>query len=108
MQPSRNIHSYPDTIGCGRSSAVRISLSIALLSAGFTGIGLLPASAQVAGSASQATAAAPDVIKQREQELEAARTQQKNAADAQAKLRADIAAMGQDRSCLLYTSDAAD
>jgi len=100
MQPSRNIHSYPDTIGCGRSSAVRISLSIALLSAGFTGIGLLPASAQVAGSASQATAAAPDVIKQREQELEAARTQQKNAADAQTKLKADIAAMGQDRSKL--------
>lgn len=100
MQPSRTIHSYPDAIGCGRPSAVHILLSIALLSAGFTAIGLLPASAQVAGAAPQTTAAAPDVIKQREQELEAARTQQKNAADAQAKLRADIAAIGQDRSKL--------
>ena len=41
-----------------------------------------------------------DAIKQREQELEAARAQQKSAAEAQDKLKADIAAIGQDRSKL--------
>ena len=44
--------------------------------------------------------ATPDVIKQREQELEQARAAQKSAADAQAKLKADIAALGQDSSKL--------
>src|SRR6185437_617915 len=39
-------------------------------------------------------------LKQREQELEAARTEQKNAADAQAKLKAEVAAIGEDRSKL--------
>ena len=42
----------------------------------------------------------PDAIKQREQELEAARAQQKSAAELQEKLKADIAAIGQDRSKL--------
>ncbi len=41
-----------------------------------------------------------DAIKQREQELEAARNEQKRAADLQQKLKADIAAIGQDRSKL--------
>jgi septal ring factor EnvC (AmiA/AmiB activator) len=41
-----------------------------------------------------------DALKQREQELEAARTQQKNAADMQAKLKAEIAAIGEDRGKL--------
>ena len=91
MQPTRNLHSYPDTIRGGRLAASRIPLSIALLSAGFAGMGLLPASAQVAGAAPQATAASPDALKQREQELEATRAQQKTAAEAQAKLKADIA-----------------
>jgi septal ring factor EnvC (AmiA/AmiB activator) len=100
MQPPRNIPSYPDTAGRGRLSATRIPLSIALLSAGFAGIGLLPASAQGAATAPQATAASPDAIKQREQELEATRAQQKSAAEAQARLKADIAAIGQDRSKL--------
>jgi septal ring factor EnvC (AmiA/AmiB activator) len=100
MQPRRNIHSYPDTARRGQLDSVRIPLSIALLSAGFAGMSLLPASAQVAGAAAQATAASPDVIKQREQELEATRAQQKSAADAQTKLQAEIAAIGQDRSKL--------
>ena len=43
---------------------------------------------------------APDAIKQREQELEAARAQAKSAAEAQVKLKGDIAAIGQDRSKL--------
>ena len=66
---------------------------------------LLPASAQTAADPTQSAAAAPapapaDVIRQREQELEAARNAQKNATDSQAKLKADIAAIGQDRSKL--------
>jgi septal ring factor EnvC (AmiA/AmiB activator) len=98
MQPPRNIASYPDTVGRGWLS--RIPLSVAMLSAGFAGIGLQPSSAQVAATAPQATAAAPDAIKQREQELEATRIQQKSAAEAQAKLKADIAAIGLYRSKL--------
>ncbi len=100
MQTTRNIQSYPDTAGRGRLELVRVVLSIALLSAGFAGISLLPAAAQVAATTQQATAVSPDAIKAREQELEAARAQQKSAAEAQEKLKADIAALGQDRSKL--------
>src|SRR3982075_761638 len=100
MQSTRNIHSYPDTISRGPRSSVRIPLCIALLSAGFTGMILLPAAAQVAASTPQTAAASPDAIKQREQELEATRAQQKSAAELQEKLKADIAAIGQDRSKL--------
>ena len=47
------------------------------------------------------TATSPDdAIKQREQELEAAREQQRTATELQDKLKADIAAIGQDRSKL--------
>src|SRR5260370_28068485 len=98
MQTTRNIHSYPDTMGRGPRCPIRIPLSIALLSAGFAGMSLLPATAQVAASAPQTTASSPDAIKQREQELEDTRTQQKNAIELQEKLKADIAAIGQDRS----------
>ena len=114
MLPARNNDSYPDTARRGQPSSVRIPLSIALLSAAlsiaFGRIGLLPAAAQVAESTPQTStpqtsspqtpAASPDAIKQREQELDAARTQQKNAADLQQKLKADITAIGQDRSKL--------
>ncbi|WP_441520573.1 murein hydrolase activator EnvC family protein [Bradyrhizobium sp. 2TAF24] len=41
-----------------------------------------------------------DTIKQRAQELDAARTQQKNSEELQQKLKADIAAIGQDRGKL--------
>jgi septal ring factor EnvC (AmiA/AmiB activator) len=100
MQSTRNIRSYPDTISRGPRSSVRIPLCIALLSAGFGGMILLPAAAQVAASTPQTTAASPDAIKQREQELEATRAQQKSASELQQKLKADIAAIGQDRSKL--------
>ncbi len=100
MQTPRNNQSYPDTIGRGHLSSVGIPLSIALLSAGFLGISLLPASAQVAAPTPQTSAPPPEIIQQREQELEAARAQQKSAAEAQDKLRAEIAAIGQDRSKL--------
>src|SRR6478672_8950828 len=100
MQATRNFYSYPDTIAHGLRSATRIPLCIALLSSGFAGISLSPASAQVAATAPQTTSASPDIIKQREQELEAARAQQRSAAEAQQKLKAEIAAIGQDRSKL--------
>jgi septal ring factor EnvC (AmiA/AmiB activator) len=71
-----------------------------LLSASFAVVSLTPAVAQLAAPTQQATAASPDIIKQREQELEAAREQQRKAAEVQQKLKADIAAIGQDRSKL--------
>jgi murein hydrolase activator len=100
MQPTRNIHSYPEAIGQGRIFSVRIPISIALLSAGFSGLSLPPTSAQPASTAPLTAAASPDTIKQREQELESARLQQRSTAESQAKLKADIEAIGQDRSKL--------
>ena len=74
-------------------------LSIGLLS--LAGLALAPAAAQVAAPAVQATTVpSPDIIRQREQELEAAREQQRKAGELQQKLKADIAAIGQDRSKL--------
>src|SRR3954471_958482 len=95
MQPT-----YLDTISRGSRASVRIPLSVALVFASFAAMSLVPASAQLATTTPQSTTAAPDPIKQREQELEAARLQQKSAADSQAKFKADIAEIGQDRSKL--------
>ncbi len=100
MLAAWNIPSYPDTARSGPLVSARISLSIALLSAGFAGLSPATTAAQVAGSPPQAAAPSPDAIKQREQELEAARAQQKSAAELQQKLKADVAAIGQDRSKL--------
>jgi septal ring factor EnvC (AmiA/AmiB activator) len=97
MQPTRNIQSSPDAAGRGGRSATRIPLALALLSTSLAGIGVSPAAAQVAASTPPTAATSPDAIKQ---ELEATRAQQKNAAEAQQKLKADIAAVGQDRSKL--------
>src|SRR5438874_886496 len=80
----------------GRVLISPVPLSIALMSAGFAAISLSPAAAQTAPPAQQATAVSPDAIKQREQELEAARDQQRKAAELQQKLKADIDAIGQD------------
>lgn len=71
-----------------------------MLSLGFAGASAPYAQAQVAAPMQQAAAPSTDLIKQREQELEAARVQQKAAADLQEKLKAEIAAIGQDRSKL--------
>lgn len=74
-----------------------------LLIAGLSGASVLGASlaqAQTAAPAPQTAAVSPDAIKQREQELEAARARQKSAEEAQAKLKAEIAALGQDRTQL--------
>ena len=77
----------------GRRAAIAVPLSVVLLSAA---LAALPAIAQSPAP----PAASSDAIKQREQELEAARNEQKRAADLQQKLKADIAAIGQDRSKL--------
>jgi len=66
--------------------------------------GLLSALALASGGSAQAQSAATppptDVIRQREQELQAAREQQKAAAELQARLKAEIAAIGEDRAKL--------
>jgi septal ring factor EnvC (AmiA/AmiB activator) len=71
-----------------------------LLSVGLAGATATIGNAQVATSTQQAAAPDADAIKQREQELEAARAQQKSAAELREKLRADINAIGEDRSKL--------
>jgi murein hydrolase activator len=99
MQATRNIQGCPEAIGRGPASA-GIRFSLALLSAGLAWVSLNAASAQPANATLPAAAASSDNIKQREQELEAARAQQKRAAESEAKLKLDIAAIGQDRSKL--------
>lgn len=58
------------------------------------------AQAQTAAPAPQTATVSPDAIRQREQELEAARARQKSAEEAQAKLKAEITSLGQDRTQL--------
>ncbi|WP_314958979.1 murein hydrolase activator EnvC family protein [Bradyrhizobium cosmicum] len=69
-----------------------------LLVASVSGASL--AQAQTAAPAPQTAAVSPVAIKQREQELEAARASKKSAEEAQAKLKAEITALGQDRTQL--------
>jgi murein hydrolase activator len=82
--------------------ARRAGRGLALFSAAVIFPSLSPAAAQSPAAPPQNVAASTstDALKQREQELEAARLQQKNAADMQARLKAEIAAIGQDRSKL--------
>ena len=85
----------PPTVRRGRLHAS--SWPIALL----VGLGAMPAYAQVAAApVQQAAVPATDIIRQREQELEAVRAQQKAAAELQERLKAEIAALGQDRGKL--------
>jgi septal ring factor EnvC (AmiA/AmiB activator) len=84
----------------GRYQPTRAPLPLALLAASFAGIALSSAHAQVAAAAPQAAAPSADAIRLREQELESARVQQKSATELQEKLKAEIAAIGQDRSRL--------
>jgi septal ring factor EnvC (AmiA/AmiB activator) len=99
MQPPRDLQAHPDTVHRGRLRAC-FPLAIGLLSAGVVAAPLAQVLAQATPPAQQAAATAPDAIKQREQELEAAREQQRKAAELQEKLKADSAAIGQDRSKL--------
>jgi septal ring factor EnvC (AmiA/AmiB activator) len=98
MQATQDTGLYHDTARRGRRQPVRSPLPLIMFAASFAGLALSPAAAQVAAATQQAPS--PDAIKQREQELEAARAQQKSAAELQEKLKADIAAIGQDRSKL--------
>ncbi|MDH2382695.1 peptidoglycan DD-metalloendopeptidase family protein [Bradyrhizobium sp. CER78] len=78
-----------------------LPLSLALLVASAHAQAPSPTPQPAPPSQQAATAeTSPDAIKQREQELEAAREQQRKATELQEKLKADIAAMGQDRSKL--------
>src|SRR4029453_12779112 len=99
MHSTRDIHSF-DYTGRGRPLMSAVSPFVLLLSASVAAASLSPAVAQSAAPAQQATPVSPDAIKQREEELEAAREQQRKAAELQQKLKADIAAIGQDRSKL--------
>ena len=92
MQSARDRISTADAAESGQRSAVCLALCLALLPAGITA----PAAAQTAPPA----VASADAIKQREQELEAARAEQKNAAELRQRLQAEISAIGQDRSKL--------
>jgi septal ring factor EnvC (AmiA/AmiB activator) len=99
MHSTRDIHSS-DTAGRGMPLNSAVLFSVLLLSASFAAASLSPAVAQSAAPAQQATAASPDALKQREEELGATREQQRKATELQQKLKADIAAIGQDRSKL--------
>jgi septal ring factor EnvC (AmiA/AmiB activator) len=92
MQSARERNSIAAAAEGGSRSSVAVTLSLALLSANLA----LPAAAQTAPPAPVSA----DAIKQREQELEAARLEQKNAAELRQKMQAEIAAIGQDRSKL--------
>jgi murein hydrolase activator len=97
MQPARN---NPHLHGAARGDALSFArASVILLSAGFASAGV-SASAQAVDPTPQATTASAEAIKQREQELEATRAQQKNSAELQQQLKAEVAAIGQDRSKL--------
>ena len=98
MHSRRDIHPF-DSGGRGTPLISAVSLSL-LLSASLAAASLSPAVAQSAAPTQQATVVSPDAIKQREEELEATREQQRKAAELQQKLKADIAAIGQDRSKL--------
>lgn len=100
MHSTRDIHPYLDTTGRGMPLMSAVSLPLLLLAASFAAASLSPAIAQSAAPAQQATAVSPDALKQREEELEATREQQRKATELQQKLKADIAAIGQDRSKL--------
>ena len=86
---NRAQHTHSPSRRFARLPLVLLSLAVSVASA----------SAQTAPPAQNA-AASPDAIQQRAQELEAARAAQKASADAQAKLKAEISAIGQDRSKL--------
>lgn len=64
------------------------------------GVLISSAKAQTAPAATTTAPSMADLIKQHEQELEAARAQQKSAAEQQDKLKADLAAIGADRTKL--------
>jgi murein hydrolase activator len=95
MQRARPLAPYHDTTRRGGLAA--LPFFIALLCAGLAGPW---SAAQTPAPPPLAAPGSPDAIKQRAQELEAARAEQTRAAETQAKLRGEIAAIGQDRAKL--------
>ncbi len=87
-----------DTVHLGWFAS--IPLCVLLMSAAFAEPARLIETAAGVATAAPTDPVSPDAIKQREQELEQARAAQKSAAEAQAKLKADMAALGQDSSKL--------
>jgi murein hydrolase activator len=89
-----------------RAPILKLLLIAGVLGTGVLGTSVLGTSvlgaslAQAQTTAPQTAAISPDAIKQREQELEAARARQKSAEEAQAKLKAEITSLGQDRTQL--------
>src|SRR5215472_14162365 len=81
------------------SDALRRWLCCARFSAALL-VTTIPATAQNPAAPPQSVAASDEALKRREQELEAARLEQRNSAELQAKLKAEIAAIGEDRSKL--------
>ncbi len=98
MPSLRDLHRYPNTARRRRYPASSLPLPVVLLSASLATAAIAQTAPQPQQTA--ATAPSPDAIKQREQELEAAREQQRKATELQEKMKADIAAIGQDRSKL--------
>jgi murein hydrolase activator len=98
MRSTPDMHSL-DTASRGMPRPAYAVLGV-LLSAIFATATHSAAVAQTAAPAQQTTAVSPDAIKQREEELAAARDEQRKAAELQQKLKAEIAAIGQDRSKL--------
>src|SRR5581483_1130522 len=88
----RQISSNQDAVRRGWIYCVPFSAALAL--------GAPLASAQTPSPPPQTASASADALKQREQELEAARIEQKNSAELQARLKAEIAAIGEDRAKL--------
>jgi murein hydrolase activator len=97
MQPAR--HNPPPHGAARRDALSLIRLSAIVVSASLGSAGF-PASAQVAAAPTPQASSLPDAIKQREQELETTRAQQKSSAELQQQLKAEVAAVGQDRSKL--------
>jgi murein hydrolase activator len=82
-----------------RGAALPLALSC-MQALDFDASGLLISTASAQTAKTQIAAPDPETIKQRTQELEAAREQQRQAAEQEKKLKADIAAIGQDRTKL--------
>lgn len=101
MQSPQHIRQMTGSARSGQPSVNVARLTAALLLAGCSNTLNAAAFAQAQAPAQQQATSSPvDIIHQHERELEAARTQQKRAAELREKLKAEIAAIGQDRSKL--------
>jgi septal ring factor EnvC (AmiA/AmiB activator) len=85
-----------------RAPIINLLLIASVSGTSVLGSSILGASLAQAQTATtpQTAAVSPDAIKQREQELEAARASKKSAEEAQAKLKSEISSLGQDRTQL--------